>query len=215
MDKEIEAIVASAVQSFEEAGARVEEVKLDIHHSQKELSDLWCRLIMPMNVATFESFKRSGIDLLKDHREDFPPEYLRWIEKGYTMTTKDFFGDQEIRSEIYDAIQSILGEYQLLITPTVASMPVDNMSNGNTVGPKEIAGEAVDPLIGWCLTYFLNFTGHPAASIPAGMSADQLPVGMQIIGRRYADQDVLTASRVFESLRPWASNYKICANRNL
>ena len=215
MDKEIEAIVASAVQSFEEAGARVEEVKLDIHHSQKELSDLWCRLIMPMNVATFESFKRSGIDLLKDHREDFPPEYLRWIDKGYTMTTKDFFGDQEIRSEIYDAIQSILGEYQILITPTVASMPVDNMSNGNTVGPKEIAGEAVDPLIGWCLTYFLNFTGHPAASIPAGMSADQLPVGMQIIGRRYADQDVLTASRVFESLRPWASNYKLCANRNL
>ena len=40
--------------------------------------------------------------------------------------------------------------------------------DGNTKGPTEINGEAVDPLIGWCLTYLFNFTGHPAASVPAG-----------------------------------------------
>ena len=215
MDKEIEYVVGNAVQSFEEAGARVEEVKVGIHHSQQELSDLWCRLITPMNIATFETFKHAGIDLLTDHREDFPPEYLRWMDKGYTMTTVSFFRDQEIRSEIYDAMQSVLEEYDLLITPTVACMPVDNTADGNTMGPKEIGGESVDPLIGWCLTYFVNFTGHPAASIPAGMSADNLPIGMQIIGRRYADQDVLTASRVFESLRPWVTTYQLCANRDL
>ena len=47
------------------------------------------------------------------------------------------------------------------------------------------------------------------------MSADKLPIGMQIIGRRYADQDVLTASRVFELLRPWVTTYQQCANRVL
>jgi len=56
------------------------------------------------------------------------------------------------------------------------------------------------PLLG--LTYPVNFSGHPAASIPVGM-ADGLPVGMQLIGRRYADADVLAAGAAFERLRPW------------
>ena len=52
----------------------------------------------------------------------------------------------------------------------------------------------------------MNVSGHPAASIPAGM-ANGLPVGMQLIGRRYADADVLAASAVFERLRPWHEHY--------
>jgi amidase/aspartyl-tRNA(Asn)/glutamyl-tRNA(Gln) amidotransferase subunit A len=83
------------------------------------------------------------------------------------------------------------------------------------MGPTEINGEQVDPLIGWCLTYFINFSGHPAASIPAGLTADRLPVGMQLIGRRYADGDVLAASATFERLRPWHDTYRWCRERPL
>ena len=88
-------------------------------------------------------------------------------------------------------------------------------SDGNTKGPKEINGGPVDPLIGWCLTYLMNFTGHPAISIPAGRSSDSLRIGMQIIGRRYGDADVLAASAAFERLRPWADTYRIGAGRSL
>ena len=73
-------------------------------------------------------------------------------------------------------------------------------------------GEAIDPLIGWCLTYPINFTGHPRRLGPPGL-ADGLPVGMQIVGRRHADVDVLAASAVFERLRPWQETYEICRNR--
>ena len=117
-----------------------------------------------------------------------------------------------MRSEVYDAIQGVLNDYDLLVTPTLACLPVDNANDGNTVGPGAINGETVDPLIGWCLTYPINFTGHPAASIPAGL-ADGLPVGMQIVGRRYADSDVLAASAAFERLRPWQDSYDICLAR--
>jgi amidase/aspartyl-tRNA(Asn)/glutamyl-tRNA(Gln) amidotransferase subunit A len=214
VDPKIAAVVAKAVRAFEEAGAHVEEVKVGIRQSQQELSDLWSRLMMPLNLATFETVRAGGLDLLKHHAGDFPPEYLRWIDWGHTQTAADLRRDQNVRSEVYDAVQGVFAKYDLLITPTLAAMPVKNRDDGNTVGPTEINGEAVDPLIGWCLTYPINFTGHPAASIPAGM-VDNLPVGMQIIGKRYADVDVLAASAIFEKLRPWADTYRICAGRPL
>ena len=203
---EVAAVVDDAVRAFVEAGARVEQVNLGIERDQRELSDLWCRLIIPINIATFENFKRQGLDLLADHRDDFPPEYLRWIDEGYEWRTAALMRDEELRTEIYDAIQNALADHELLVTPTLACLPVQNAADGNTKGPTEVAGVEVDPLIGWCLTYPVNFSGHPAASIPAGM-AEGLPVGMQIIGRRYADAEVLTASATFERLRPWRDHY--------
>jgi amidase/aspartyl-tRNA(Asn)/glutamyl-tRNA(Gln) amidotransferase subunit A len=110
-------------------------------------------------------------------------------------------------------VQGVLDRYDFLITPTLSAVQVPNRDDGDTVGPSEVAGQPVDPLIGWCMTYFLNFTGHPAASIPAGMVDGRLPVGMQIIGGRYDDVGVLRASRVFEELRPWANTYELCRER--
>lgn len=215
VDERVSSVVGKAVRAFEEAGAHVEEVKVGIERDQRELSDLWCRLITPVNLATFETFKSQGLDLLADHREDLPPRYLEWMDRGMGMSAVDLYRDQAMRTEVFDAIQSVFQNYDLLITPTLASLPVDNADDGDTIGPTEINGEEVDPLIGWCMTYFINFTGHPAASIPAGMSAEGLPVGMQIIGRRYADADVLAASAAFERIRPWNDTYDACAKRTL
>ena len=68
---------------------------------------------------------------------------------------------------------------------------------------------------GWCLTYLTNFTGHPSASIPAGLVDGRYPVGMQIIGRSLGDEDVLAASAAFERLRPWRDGYAVCEARAL
>ena len=215
VDGRVADAVGDAVRAFAEAGAHVEEVGVGIERDQRELSDLWCRLVTPIGLATFENFKQEGLDLLKDHRDDFPPEFLEWADVGFGMSVLDFFRDQETRTEIYDAIQAVFENYDLLITPTLACPPVENADDGNTLGPSQINGEAVDPLIGWCLTYFTNFSGHPSASIPAGLIEDKWPVGMQIIGRRYADADVLAASAAFEQLRPWHHTYEICKARAL
>jgi len=206
--------VARAVAAFSEAGATVEEVQLGIERSHLELAELWCRLVMPVGLEACDNFKLYGIDLLKDHRADLPPEYLAWADRCYDMRVLDLFRDQQVRSEIFDAIQGVFADYDFLVTPTLACMPVDNATDGNTLGPATINGEEINRLIGWCLTYFTNFSGHPSASIPAGL-VDGLPVGMQLIGRRNADADVLAASAVFEQLRPWHDTYEICAARRL
>jgi amidase/aspartyl-tRNA(Asn)/glutamyl-tRNA(Gln) amidotransferase subunit A len=206
--------VGAAVRAFEDAGANVEEIKVGIKRSQRELSDLWSRLMMPLNISVLEGLKADGVDLMRDHPEDLPPEYRRWIEVGYGLSAMDVWNDQIARTEVYDAIESVLQNYDLLVTPTLACLPVKNAGDGNTVGPSRINGEEVDPLIGWCLTYLTNFSGHPSASIPAGL-VEGLPVGMQIIGRRGADIEVLAASAAFERVRPWTEAYRICENRAL
>ena len=108
-----------------------------------------------------------------------------------------------------------MDEHDLLVTPTLGCLPVDNATNGNTVGPSEINGEPVDPLIGWCLTYLFNFTGHPAASVPAGLIEGRWPVGMQIVGRRWGDADVFAASATFQRLQPWQETYRSCSARSI
>ena len=89
--------------------------------------------MMPLYLQAFESFKKNGIDLLRDHRQDFPLELLKWVD-GFKQSTLDFYRDQEVRTEIYDAVQGVLNTYDLLVTPTLACLPVDNAEDGNTIG---------------------------------------------------------------------------------
>ena len=171
--------------------------------------------ISPVNIGTIERFKAQGIDLFRDYRDSFPVEYLRQIEAGYHLTVNDVSRDQQMRTVVSDAIQKVVNSYDFLVTPTLSAVQVENALDGNTLGPREVAGREVDPLIGWCMTYFTNFSGHPSASVPAGMIDGQLPVGMQVIGGRYDDAGVLSASRAFELMRPWDHTYRLCRERSL
>ncbi|MBV9167146.1 MAG: hypothetical protein JO342_13450 [Solirubrobacterales bacterium] len=208
-------VVAQAAHALEDAGARVEEVAFRLPRDQRELSDLLFRLLMPASVETIEVLKGMGVDLLGDHRDQLPPQLLRWLEQGYRLTALDVSRDQQLRTEVFDAIEEVFVDHDLLITPTLACLAVKNADDGNTVGPSIVNGVPVDELLGWCLTYPVNFTGHPAASVPAGLAAGDLPVGVQIIGRRHADQGVLSASAVLERVRPWRHSYRLPAERPL
>lgn len=207
VDPRVIAVVDKAAAAFEEAGAHVEEVEIGIKRSQRELSDLWCRSVAPKQVAAIEGFKRQGIDLKRDHHEDMPPELWHWDEIGRRMTVTDHLADLAVRTEVFDALCVVLDRYDYLVSPTLACLAVDNATDGNTLGPADINGEPIDQLIGWCMTYLINFIGYPAATVPAGL-ADGLPVGMQIVGKRFADFDVIAASAAFERLRPWMDTYR-------
>lgn len=210
VDPRVIAVVDKAVAAFAEAGAHVEEVEIGIRRSQSELSDMWCRLVAPKQVAALEGFKRQGIDLRRDHHDDFPPEFWHWDEIGRRLTVTEFIDDQAMRTEVLDALRGVLDRYDFLVSPTLACLAVDNATDGNTVGPAAINGEPINRLIGWCMTYLINFIGNPAATVPAGLADNGLPVGMQIVGRRYADADVIAASAAFERVRPWIGTYRNC-----
>ena len=52
-------------------------------------------------------------------------------------------------------------------------------------------------------SYPFNLTGQPACSVPCGFTEAGLPVGLQIVGPRYADPLVMRAARAFEQARPF------------
>lgn len=212
VDPAVASTVAAAVHAFEDAGAIVDEVALELPYDHLEYADLWLRMIASLNTGAVAGLKAAGIDLFGEHRGTMPPEYVRRVELGGTLTVPELIHDQSMRTTVHHAVQGVLDRYDFLVTPTNSCMPVDNADDGDTMGPTHVAGLSVERLIGWCMTYFLNFTGHPAASIPAGL-AGGLPVGMQIIGGRYDDTGVITASRVFEQIRPWDDAYAICRAR--
>jgi aspartyl-tRNA(Asn)/glutamyl-tRNA(Gln) amidotransferase subunit A len=97
-------------------------------------------------------------------------------------------------------VQRFLARFDLLLMPTVAVPPFEV----GRPGLNEIDGQPVPPL-GWMpFTFPFNLTGQPAATVPVGMTSSGLPVGLQIVGRRFADRTVLAASAAFEAARPWA-----------
>ena len=98
-------------------------------------------------------------------------------------------------------IQPFFENYDLLLTPQTAvpAFELDKLEVG------EIAGVKGSPFIDWTpFTYPFNFTGQPAASVPCGWTNDGLPIGLQIVGRRFDDATVLKAAAAFEQASPWA-----------
>jgi len=207
VDPRVASVVREAVQSLAGEEVEVEEVELKLKPDHNELAALWVRTIAIHYAAIAIHMKADGIDLLGEHAERLTPEFRTMLETAHRYTAVEHVLDDALRTEVFDALEDLLQPYDFIVSPTMAVPPVKNAADGNTLGPAEINGEPVERLIGFCMTYPINFTGHPAISVPAGLTPEGLPVGMQIIGRRHADESVLTLAAYFERRRPWFHTY--------
>lgn len=208
VDERVRQTVSDAVGAFRDAGATVERIELAIGIGHERLTDVWRQLSGAGFAAMADRLAdEEGIELLGTHREAIADEFAEMIELGQATSGPELYGLGAVKTAVFDAFRDAFDTYDLVVGPTVTHPPVENADRaGRTLGPSEVAGEAVDPTIGWCPTYLQNFTGHPAANVPAG-TVEGLPVGLQIVGPRFADDRVLAASGAFERVRPWNSLY--------
>lgn len=97
-------------------------------------------------------------------------------------------------------VDRIFGEVDVLLTPTIAQRPraVGVLDSGGSV----TASLKAQPMIAF--TAMWNVTGHPAASVPAGVGDDGLPLAVQLVGRRNDETTLLGLSAQLESARPWS-----------
>jgi Asp-tRNA(Asn)/Glu-tRNA(Gln) amidotransferase A subunit family amidase len=207
VDERVATVVSSAVETLRATGIEVDEVELDFKAGHDTLAGLWVRVISVHYAAIARHWKDDGIDLLGDHGSKLTPQFRQMMIDAQKISAVDHALDDVLRTGVFDGLQAVFDNYDLIVSPTLAIPPVANATNGNTIGPTEINGDSVDPLISWCMTFPINFTGHPAISVPAGLTVEGLPVGLQIIGRRYGDESVLAHASRLEQARPWLQSY--------
>jgi aspartyl-tRNA(Asn)/glutamyl-tRNA(Gln) amidotransferase subunit A len=104
------------------------------------------------------------------------------------------------RTRLEHEVAELFRDVDVLLTPSTAVPAFAAEGPGRTV---EIAGRTVDPALTVPFTMIANLCWNPAASVPAGTTRDGLPVGLQIMARRHADDVVLRLARIFEQARPW------------
>src|SRR5712691_2357893 len=188
VDPEVTAVCARAAKRFRELGCRVEEVNPKWPLPKQPWKAIFCGGIAT-RLAPFLPERRADIDAGLASLID---ETMSWGPTTYVQAWFD-------RMAWWEHPRRLFETYDLMLSPTVACPPfkvgLDN--------PSEIAGRPADSYEWIPYTYPFNMTGQPACSVPAGFTADKLPVGLQIVGRRFDDATVLRAAAAFERAQPW------------
>lgn len=203
VDDAVRELLNDAVHRFQDAGATVIPVEFSLEYSRDEILEAH-KTGYQVRVAeiAMNLDNEHGVDLL-DPDVTVSDEIRETIQAGRSVNALEYKRADIIRTAILDAIEDVFDTHEILVSPTTALPPFDK----TLTGPQEINGERVDPFNGWFLTFPYNLTGHPAASIPAGRTTNGLPIGMQLAGRKFADDTVLAASATFEDLQPWHHHY--------
>ena len=103
------------------------------------------------------------------------------------------------RRQLEAEVAALHDEVDVVVTPTTSVPPF--AAEGPI--PEVIAGQSVFPAMAVPFTMVANLCWNPAVSVPAGLTAAGLPVGVQIQGPRHADEVVLRLARILEQARPW------------
>ena len=189
VESEVVDICSAAAREFESLGCVVDDPGFAIDSPQEDF-----RVIFATN-----SYGPSS-NLLHTRPDDLTDYFREPMEFAASLSAADYAralgGFDEIRAKFDDLFE----RYDLLLSPTMAvpAFPIGEH-------PEVIGGQAVDdPFFGYLpFTYPINAIGHPAASVPCGFSANGLPIGLHIVGRKGDEETVLAASSAFERAQPW------------
>jgi len=185
VDPEVAKIVSDAAAVFAELGAKVEEKDPGFADSAPIFITHW---------FSGAAFLLKGIP--KEKHPLIDPGLLDVAEQGAKITASDILDAQLKRGALGTHMNLFHRDYDLLVTPTLSIAAFDA---GKEVADKMLQGRWTD----WTpFTFPFNLTQQPAASIPCGLTKAGLPVGLHIVGPRYADALVLRAARAFETARP-------------
>ncbi|NVM55129.1 MAG: amidase [Candidatus Helarchaeota archaeon] len=188
LDSEVEENVLNAVQKFEKMDWTVEEAKI-----KQKSPELTYAILITSGLAHDLKSK------LNNWRENLTPTLVKFIEAGQRWTAMDLKSALLKRKKMFELFSNYFKDHDVLVTPTTA-IPAFELEIMN---PREVGGKSATPLTWVSFTYPFNMTGLPAASIPCGWTKEGLPVGMQIIGRRFDELTVLQASKAFQEIVPW------------
>jgi aspartyl-tRNA(Asn)/glutamyl-tRNA(Gln) amidotransferase subunit A len=190
VDPDVATLVASAAHAFESAGATVEEVKCGFADTHDMIRLVWGAHY----IGNYGQY-------LETWRNRMDPGLVACMDEAKRWSAAEYVAMRGRRIGFWDSVRPLFERYDLLLTPTVSVAPL----GVGKLNPDGWPQHAWDWFPWASFSYPFNFTGQPAATVPAGLTPSGLPVGLQIVGRRFAETTVLQAAAAFEQIRPWAA----------
>jgi aspartyl-tRNA(Asn)/glutamyl-tRNA(Gln) amidotransferase subunit A len=185
VDPEVARLAADAALSLAGAGAEVRDLGPAFPDPWPVIHVLWA--------ASEAAEYPDGIDAIRDLLD---PGRVAVIEAGFRLHPGEVAAAAHHRHTHYRAVDALFASADLLAMPTlpVPAFPVGQDS--------PVRHGIQTSYLGWTgFTYPFNLSGHPAATVPCGLTAEGLPVGLQLVGRWHSDALVLRAAAAFEELR--------------
>jgi amidase len=181
VEREIDTICREATLALSRFGAQVEETTLDASSGR----------------AAYQTWRGFWMVGQQYHRlselDQFGPNLKSNVEAGLKLTALDYGAAEQRRQETYHRFRALFERFDVLLTPASPVMPFPVEQNF----PGEINGRALENYTDWfASSYLVTLVSLPAASAPAGLSADGLPVGMQIIAPRFEEPLILGVARL-------------------
>ena len=187
----VRAAVERAARDFEQAGAFIEPLPPFLDQEILDGLDRFWRMRALVDIEALAPEKRAAI----------LPFIREWAESAQGLSGRDVFRGFSQIPAMRKAAIAATRPFDYVLTPTAPM----------TAFPAEWASPSRDPLhpfpqIGFTVAF--NMSEQPASSVNCGFDADGLPIGLQIVGRRFDDLGVLAAARAYETMRsapmlPW------------
>lgn len=199
VDDDVRNNTLATLNAFRDMGATVEEV--DLGWTWGILSAAMGHLSHLMGNLLAEHLPR--------HRHEMTNYVRVFAEQGRASNVQDFLTATQVEGEMYAQFGPLLQKYNVFICPTnaVAAVKADHDPGVDKI---EINGIAVDPMLGWCLTYPFNMLSRcPVLAVPSGNAKNNVPTGIQIVGKTFDDVSVFRAACALEKVKPWLD----CAER--
>jgi Asp-tRNA(Asn)/Glu-tRNA(Gln) amidotransferase A subunit family amidase len=190
VDPEVAAVTAAAARALT-AAAGLTMVEINVCFD--DLIPIWAQL------ESVDRWVGLPQGLWPERADDLDPGVRPAFERSHAMTVVQYAAALTRRREIEMELAELFEQIDVLLTPTsaitafAAEGPMPTTINGQNAPP---AGAVPFAMLA-------NMWGTPAASVPAGVSSDGLPIGLHIVGNRHADDVVLRLARVLEQSRPW------------
>jgi Asp-tRNA(Asn)/Glu-tRNA(Gln) amidotransferase A subunit family amidase len=131
-----------------------------------------------------------------ERADDLSPYVRGPLERAARFTVDDYLGARRRRFAYTRTLDELLGADTVLVSPTmcVEGFYADGRSPGDDAQGSPASAYN---------TQAANITGHPALSVPAGISPNGVPFGIQLTGPRFADALLLDVGATWEAARPW------------
>jgi len=181
----VAAAVAAAVRDLEALGAHVEAVDPGFADPLEITTGLWFA-----GAHAIWSALSAGQQAVVD------PDFRAEVALGATLSALDVHRLQLRRGELGSHMRQFMQRFDLLVTPAMPGPAFDALPAGH-------APMNAEAMLGWSpFSYPFNLTQQPACTIPCGLTAEGLPIGLQLVGPMFGDALVLRAARAYESVRP-------------